>query len=171
MNSKSKTFIKMKVNKKISNIFHVIISDIPYPSFRNSPITLVAHNHTALISCEDFFVILFRCVSEYVPRNNEHPLLLAVKKLPNGIRNVKKIKANSQIINLQKEILDKYFYLPGDHNLKNKIAELKENIDQQIESGNMEIIDRILIRFEDRMRSTFLSDMTKLSQLMEKFID
>lgn len=159
----------MKVNSRVSGVFSDIISDIPYPSIKKGGNELIAHSQNTLISYEDFYNIMYRCVLEYVPRKNENPLITAVRKLPNAIKNVKRIKANTKIIELQHNILEKYFYKHenNEDNLRNKIDELKSEVDKLIEVGEVEYLDSVLNNFEERMKRGFLNDMRILSQLME----
>ena len=69
---------------------------------------------------------------------------------------------------MQRKILDKYFYISGDMNIKEKIDELKFYVDDLIESEDLEDLDSVLNNFEERMRDYFLNDMKSLADLLEK---
>lgn len=168
MDSKNKSFIRMKVNLRVSELFTNIISDIPYPYFKSGGTTLISYKKNTLILYEEFYDIVYRCVLEYVPKESENPLVKAIKQLPRAFKNVKRIQENKKIIEFQQSILDKYFYTHGEMNIRDKIDELKLQVEELIEQGELEYLDSILERFEERMRSDFLNDMKILSHLLEK---
>lgn len=167
MDYKKDIFIKMKVNSKVSAVFTNIISDIPYPSFRTGGTALIKQAQNTIISYEDFYNIVYKCVLEYIPKKDENLLVKIIVKFPKAIKNVQRINENSEIIKLQHDILNKYFYNHGDMNLRDKINELKIQVNELIELGDLEYLETILDRFEERMRNSFLCDMKKLSQLLE----
>ena len=104
---------------------------------------------------------------EYVPREGENPLMKAIKMLPRTIKNVQRIKQNNDIIEFQKEILDKYFYNSGADNIKEKLVELEENINLLIAEDEIEILEDVLTRFDDRMHKGMISDLEKLSVMLK----
>ena len=116
---------------------------------------------------EQFYNYIYRIVLEYVPREGENPLMKAIKMFPRAIKNVQRIKQNNDIIAFQREILDKYFYNSGDDNIKEKLLELEENINQLIAEDEMEIFEDVLTHFDDRMRSGLLSDLERLSAMLK----
>ena len=129
---------------------------------------LIVQQKNNLISYEQFYNIIYRRVLEYIPAENENPLLKAIMMLPRAIKNVRRIKQNNEIIKLQQEILDKYFYCAGDENIKTKLLELENEIDTLIAKNELEILDLVLSRFDERMRSGVLEDLKRLSQLLDK---
>ena len=161
------SFVRLKVRSKISELFINIIEDIPSPYFKTRTTALVIRQNNALISYEDFYRIVYRCALEYIQNEGESSLVTVVKRFPKVIKNVKRINENKKIIELQKNILNDYFYVHGEKNLQDKINELKVQIDELIEVGEVEYLNSVLENFEDRIRSGFLKDMQKLSQLLE----
>ena len=117
---------------------------------------------------DQFYNTVYKYVLEYIPRENENPLIKAIRMMPKAIKNAKRIKNNTEIIKKQNEILDKYFYVSGDNNIKEKLDELKEAIDQLIEDNDLDIIEGVLKNFDDRMRMGLLKDLEILSQLLTK---
>jgi hypothetical protein len=103
-----------------------------------------------------------------VPRDGENLLMKAIKMFPRAIKNAQRIKLNNEIIAFQNEILNKYFYNSGDNNVKEKLLELEENINQLIEDDEMEILEPVLSNFNERMRSGLLADLEKLSDMIDK---
>ena len=169
MDYKNNCFEKVKVNTKISNIFVGIIKDIPSSELCSNYRTLTVQKRNSLISYEDFYMIIYKCVLEYVPRKGENLILKIIKKLPTTIKNIQHIIDNKKIIEFQQYILDKYFYdKDSDNNIKKKINELKSNIEELIKLGEVEHLDIILDHFDDRMRTGLLTDLKKLSSLMNK---
>lgn len=166
MDSKTKSIFSMKVNSKLDNMFRGIIEDIP--TLENSGSELALIQKGELISYEGFYNILYKCVLEYIPKKNENPLIKAIVMLPRAIKNVKRIAANSEIIEFQRKILNDYFYMPGKKNIKEKVNELKNAIDELIEVGDYQILEDVLENFENRIRNDFLKDMEKLADLLKK---
>lgn len=164
----NKALVKMKVNRRISDTFIGIIEDLPTSEFNPRKNALIVQNKNTLITYEQFYNYIYRIVLEYVPRDGENPLMKAIKMFPRAIKNAQRIKQNNEIITFQNEILKKYFYIPGDNNVKEKLLELEENINQLIEDDEMEILDPVLSNFNERMRSGLLADLEKLSDMMDK---
>lgn len=168
MEYKNKSFVKIKVNARVSKMFRDIIEDIPLSCPRTENTALIVRPQTSLISYEEFYNIIYKCVLTYIPSRNQNTLMIVVKNLPNVLKNVKRIGKNKNIIDMQRKILDKYFYISGDMNIKEKIDELKFYVDDLIESEDLEDLDSVLNNFEERMRDYFLNDMKSLADLLEK---
>lgn len=164
----NKALIKMKVNRRINDTFARIIEDLPKPEINPCKKALVLQNKITLITYEQFYNYIYRIVLEYVPRDGENPLMKAIKMFPRAIKNARHIKLNYEIITFQNEILDKYFYIPGNNNVKEKLLELEENINQLIEDEEMDILENVLSNFNERMRSGLLADLKTLSIMMDK---
>lgn len=164
--------LKMKVNARVNNVFAGIIDDLPKTD--NSLKNVSGKNYLSttkkgqIINYESFYREIYNCILEYMPRDNENPFLKALKKLPQAIKNVKRISENKEILEFQNEILKKYFYEHGDENIRDKINELKEYINISINDGDLEYISRILDHFEDRMQNGIVKDMQQLSILLKK---
>lgn len=117
---------------------------------------------------EQFYNIIYMMVLEYIPNEDENPLFKAIEMFPKAIKNIHRIQQNKEIINLQKEILDKYFYTSGDENIKEKLLELENEINLLIDDNDLKILDQVLLSFDERMRSGLLTDLESLSQLLNK---
>jgi len=163
----NKALVKMKVNRRINDTFLGIIKDLPSSEFSPRKNALIVQNKNSLMTYEQFYNYIYRIVLEYVPREGENPLMKAIKMFPRAIKNVQRIKQNNDIIAFQREILDKYFYNSGDDNIKEKLLELEENINQLIAEDEMEIFEDVLTHFDDRMRSGLLSDLERLSAMLK----
>lgn len=164
----NKTLIKMKVNHRINDTFVRIIEDLPKQEINPCKQALAVQNKNTLITYEQFYNYIYRIVLEYVPSDGENPLMKAIKMFPRAIKNARRIKLNNEIISFQNEIMDKYFYIPGNNNVKEKLLELEENINQLIEDEEMDILENVLSNFNERMRSGLLADLKKLSIMMDK---
>lgn len=164
----NKAFVKMKVNRRINDVFVGIIEDLPASDFNSRKNELIVKNKNSLITYEQFYNYIYRIVLEYVPSDGENPLMKAIKMFPRAIKNSQRIMQNNEIITFQNEILNKYFYISGDNNIKEKLVELEENINQLIEDDEIEILERVLLNFNERMRSGLLEDLEKLSDMMAK---
>lgn len=164
----NKTLIKMKVNHRVNDTFVRIIDDLPKQEINPCKQALAVQNKNTLITYEQFYNYIYRIVLEYVPSDGENPLMKAIKMFPRAIKNARRIKLNNEIISFQNEILDKYFYILGNNNVKEKLLELEENINQLIEDGEMDILENVLSNFNERMRSGLLADLKKLSIMMDK---
>lgn len=164
----NKTLIKMKVNHRINDTFVRIIEDLPKQEINPCKQALAVQNKNTLITYEQFYNYIYRIVLEYVPSDGENPLIKAIKMFPRAIKNARRIKLNNEIISFQNEIMDKYFYIPGNNNVKEKLLELEENINQLIEDEEMDILENVLSNFNERMRSGLLADLKKLSIMMDK---
>lgn len=164
------SFLKMKVNSKVSAIFTGIIEDIPNFEEKCNDYALVKKG--GLITYEKFYLIVYKCVLDYIPKEDENLLIKAITMLPRAKKNIQRIIDNKGILELQRSILDKYFYSHGNggtnYNIKDKINELKDQIDELIADGDLQMLDAVLEHFENRMRDGFLADMKKLSLLLEK---
>lgn len=164
----NKSFIKLKVYSKLNNTFIGIIRDIPSPDLKQGNNTLFVQQKSGLMSYEQFYNIIYRIVSEYVPAENENPLFKAIMMFPKAMKNARRIKQNNEIIKVQRDILERYFYTLGNDNIKIKLSELEKEIDLLICENEFEILDLVLARFDERMRSGLLADLEHLSQLLEK---
>ena len=164
----NKSLVRMKVKTRLSDTFVGIIHDIPSPELNPSVNALVVSSQNSLMTYDQFYNTVYKCVLEYIPRENENPLISVIRMMPKAIKNAKRIKNNTEIIKNQNEILDKYFYVSGDNNIKEKLGELKEAIDQLIEDNDLDIIEGVLKNFDDRMRMGLLKDLGILSQLLTK---
>ena len=164
----NKTLIKMKVNHRVNDTFVRIIDDLPKQEINPCKQALAVQNKNTLITYEQFYNYIYRIVLEYVPSDGENQLMKAIKMFPRAIKNARRIKLNNEIISFQNEILDKYFYILGNNNVKEKLLELEENINQLIEDGEMDILENVLSNFNERMRSGLLADLKKLSIMMDK---
>lgn len=158
----------MKVNREINNIFVGIIKDVPAPIVKLPKDALVPYNKNGTVLYDQFYNDLYRIVLAYVPRGNENPIKKAIIMLPRAISNAKRVKDNSEIISKQNEILDKYFYLSGNENIKEKLEELKGVLDELMDSGDIEILETVLSRFDDRIRRGLLVDLDTLSKMLEE---
>lgn len=161
----------LDIDKKINEIFVRIIDDLPRGEDGNALVSskeyLFATNNNQIVNYAEFYRLIHIVVT-YIPKKDEHPFIKAIGLLPRGIRNLKRIKVNMEIITLQNKILDDYFRnLKSDHNIKNKSIELKEQIIKLEKENQKEFIDEILYSFEDRMRNGMLKDLEKLSRLMK----
>lgn len=163
----NKALVKMKINRRINDTFLGIIKDLPLSEFAAEKNTLIVQNKNSLMTYEQFYNYVYRIVLEYVPREGENPLMKAIKMLPRTIKNVQRIKQNNDIIEFQKEILDKYFYNSGADNIKEKLVELEENINLLIAEDEIEILEDVLTRFDDRMHKGMISDLEKLSVMLK----
>lgn len=161
-------FLKRKVRVKLNNTFCRIVNDIPSLGSQGQ---IVVIRKGEIITCDQFYNILLRCVIEYIPHNGENFLIKAITKLPRLISNIKEIKQNHEIIILQESILNKYFYLPGNDNIKEKIVELKKEIDFLIADEPdlfVDVVDRILDNFEARMKDGIVKDIKNLYSLINQ---
>lgn len=95
-------------------------------------------------------------------------MLKAIKMLPRAIKNVKRIQSNVCIIELQNSILQKYFYPNSNENIKDKVFELKQSTAGLLESGDEELIDCHIDNFQDWVEHGLVSDLQKLSVLLER---
>lgn len=158
----------MKVKTRLSETFTRIIRDIPSPELNPSINALVVSSQNSLMTYDQFYNTVYKCVLEYIPRENDNPLIKAIRMMPKAIRNTQQIRNNTEIIKKQNEILHKYFYSQEDKNIKNKLSELKEAINQLIEDDDLDTIESVLKNFDDRMRMGLLKDLEVLSQLLTK---
>lgn len=162
-----KELVKIKVKSRLNDIFIGIIQDIPSSEF--NPISnVVCEKKNNIMTYESFYNVLYRCVLEYIPIHNENPLLKSIKMAPRVIKNIQNIKCNVEIVKFQKKILGKYFYFSGDSNIKEKLSELEKNVNQLIEEDELEILEDVLLRFDDRIRSGLLADLEYLTHLLDK---
>lgn len=159
------SIVKLKIDKQISKVFSSIINDIPYPELQHRNTELSQKSNELIITYDVFYNILYKCVLEYIPQENEHSLLKAIKMMPKAIRNVKRININKKVIELQQCILDKYFCIPGKDNIKDKIAKFRDSI---IEMETWEEVEMAIKNFEERMRNGLLKDLETLSLLLEQ---
>ncbi len=164
----NKGLVKLMVHNRLNDTFVRIIQDIPNSELNPKSNTLILKQNDSLMTYEQFYSMIYMIVLEYIPNENENPLFKAIKMFPRAIKNIRRIKQNDEIINLQKEILGKYFYISGDENIKEKLSELENEIDQLIDNNELEILDPVLLRFDERMRSGLLADLEHLSQLLNE---
>ena len=160
--------VRLKVKKRLNDLFIGIIQDIPESEFNPGRNALIVQQQNNIMTYEQFYNVVYRIVLEYIPRDNENPLLRAIKMLPRTMKNIQRINQNKDIIKFQNEILDNYFYDSGNKNIKEKVSELEKEVNKLIEVNNFEILERVLSNFEDRMRSGLLNDLAVLSQLLDK---
>lgn len=163
-----KNLVRLKVHSRLNDTFVGIIQDIPSADLKIGNNALIVRQKNNLMSFEQFYNIIYRIVSEYVPTENEDPILKAIKMLPKALQNACRIKQNYEIKKLQKKILNEYFYRAGNNNIKTKLSELETGIDILIEENNLKDLDETLSRFDERMRNGLLKDLNHLSQLLEK---
>lgn len=166
----NKALMKMKAKSRLNDTFVGIINDLPNPEncYRNNELIVQQNNELITYTYEQFYNMVYRTVLEYVPRDNENPLIKVIKMLPKAIKNINRITKNSQIIKFQNYILNKYFYDSSDDNIKEKLLELENNINQLIENGDFDYLEPVLSSFDERMRSGLLKDLEVLSQLLER---
>lgn len=160
--------VRLKVKKRLNDLFIGIIQDIPESEFNPGRNALIVQQQNNIMTYEQFYNVVYRIVLEYIPRDNENPLFRAIKMLPRAMKNIQRINQNKDIIKFQNEILDNYFYDSGNKNIKEKVSELEKEVNKLIEVNNFEILERVLSNFEDRMRSGLLNDLAVLSQLLDK---
>lgn len=165
MACKGNNFIRMKVNLQISKMFASIISDIPGTSCKERKNELSIQKNR-LISMDAFCDAMYKYALECIPNEEESFFSRFIRNTSSTAENIKRINETKKIIKLQNNILDKYFRIHGEFNIKDKINELNREVNNLIEDGNIEYLDRVLENFEGRMRSSFLTDMKKLSQLL-----
>jgi hypothetical protein len=165
--NKGNSLYDMKINLKLNSTFHGILEDMPAVSIGNNTNAEIALVKNEVLTYESFYNTLYTCVLQYVPSENENVLQKAISMLPRVIRNVKRLKTNKNIICLQNEILNKYFYESGDYNIKEKLVELKEQLEQLVIDKDYECIDSVLQRFDIFMREKFLSDINDLSKMID----
>ena len=163
-----KGLIKLAVRNRLNDTFVRIIQDIPAAELKTQNNALLVKQNGNLMTYDQFYSMLYLRVLEYIPGEKENPLFKVIKMLPKTIENIYRIKQNNEIINFQKTILDEYFYTPGDKNIKEKLSELENAIDQLIDNGELETLDDVLSRFDERMRSGLLADLERLSQLLNQ---
>lgn len=164
----NKGLVKLMVYNRLNDTFVRIIQDIPNSELSPKSNILIVKQNDSLMTYKQFYSMIYMIVLEYIPSENENPLFKAIKMFPRAIKNIRRIKQNDEIINFQKKILDKYFYTSGDENIKAKLSELENEIDQLIDNNELEILDPVLLRFDERMRSGLLADLEHLSQLLNK---
>ncbi|MEZ3516159.1 MAG: hypothetical protein K1W37_13115 [Lachnospiraceae bacterium] len=164
----NKGLVKLMVRDRLHNTFVEIIQDIPNPELSPKSSALIVKQKNSLMTYEQFYNIIYMMVLDYIPNEDENPLFKAIEMFPKAIKNIHRIQQNKEIINLQKEILDKYFYTSGDENIKEKLLELENEINLLIDDNDLKILDRVLLSFDERMRSGLLTDLESLSQLLNK---
>ena len=164
----NKSLVRMKVKIRLNDTFIGIIHDIPSPELNSNVNVLAVSSLNSLMTYDQFYNTLYKCVLRYIPREKENPLIKAIRMMPQAIRNVQRIRNNTEIIKKQNEILDKYFCVSGGDNIKEKLCELKEEIDQLVEDNDLDVIESVLRNFDDRMRRGLLNDLDILSQLLNK---
>lgn len=178
-----RTFI-LDVNERINKIFINIIDDLPMDS--NGKVIICKKNYLSVTDSEAvveygaFCKSLYEFVSIYIPSDKENPLIKTIKMLPRTIKNIKIINLNKEIIVLQNHILDKYFLasskmLPAERmNIKEKILEFKDSINEILydDENDEEMIkylsEKALSSFDERIRTTLLNDLNRLSELMKR---
>lgn len=164
----NKGLVKLMVHNRLNDTFVRIIQNIPNSELNPKSNALIVKSKNSLMTYEQFYNMIYMIVLEYIPNENENPLFKAIKMFPRAIKNIRRIKQNDEIINFQKKILDKYFYTSGDENIKEKLSELENEIDLLIDNNELEILDPVLLRFDERMRSGLLADLEHLSQLLNE---
>lgn len=164
----NKELVRFMVRDRLNNTFVGIIKDIPDSVLNPKNNALIAKPKNSLMTYEQFYNMIYMVVLEYIPDENEDPLLKVIKMLPKAVRNMRRIKQNKEITNLQKEILDKYFYTSGADNIKEKLLELENEINILIDDNDLEILDLVLLRFDERMRAGLLTDLKHLSELLNE---
>ena len=163
---------QMKINYRVNTVFANIIDDLPRNADGKTLVTskqyLAETNNNQFINYSEFCRILYCYIQMYIPRRGENPLLKAVKMFPRFIENLRNINNNYTIIELQNTILHTYFLDSGDKNVKEKIAELKSELQTLVDNDEVEFIDSVIDRFETRMREGLLSDLEELSRLLNR---
>lgn len=179
MEFNTNNILKMKVNANINNVFAGMIDDLPKSSNQLVEISgktyLATTQNGRIVNYENFYKLIYNYISEYIPQNKEGILINVIKRMPQTIKNLRRIEANNEILRFQKEILTKYFYESGNkYNVKEKIQELRDNINELIESDGWEYIGGILSNFEQRMRNEdpenegIISALNRLSKMLEE---
>lgn len=106
----NKGLVKLMVRDRLHNTFVEIIQDIPNPELSPKSSALIVKQKNSLMTYEQFYNIIYMMVLEYIPNEDENPLFKAIEMFPKAIKNIHRIQQNKEIINLQKEILDKYLH-------------------------------------------------------------
>ena len=157
MEFNTNNILKMKVNANINNVFAGMIDDLPKSSNQLVEISgktyLATTQNGRIVNYENFYKLIYNYT----------------------MKNLRRIEANNEILRFQKEILTKYFYESGNkYNVKEKIQELRDNINELIESDGWEYIGGILSNFEQRMRNEdpenegIISALNRLSKMLEE---
>lgn len=172
MVSNGKFMWQMKINYRVNTVFANIIDDLPQNADGKTLVTskqyLAVTNNNQFINYSEFCRILYSYIQMYIPRSGENPLFKAVKMFPRFIENLRNINNNYTIIELQNTILHKYFLDSGNQNVKEKIAELKSELQTLVDNDEVEFIDAAIDNFETRMREGLLSDLEELSMLLKQ---
>lgn len=163
-----KGLVNLKAKSRLNDIFVGIIKDIHDLGFNSRSNDLVKQQKNSLITCEQFYNIIYIIVLEYIPKNSEQPLRKAIRMLPKAIKNIHRIKQNNEIIKFQKEILDKYFYTSGCNNIKKKLSELENEVNKLINDDDLEILEDVLLGFDKRIHLGLLNDLERLSRLLDE---
>lgn len=149
--------LKKEVDKRVSEVFTRILQEIPESEFQEKNGVLISYNDfldrlsNTLIQCSQ--------KPSESPKNTGKGSLLIVM----GIT-IFQIAKNHIFLNKQKKFMGKYFGESSNYNIKNKISELKLQIDNLLSEKdmNMEDVKDVLDNFEMRMRKDFLSDLKEL---------
>lgn len=163
---------QIKINYRVNTVFASIIDDLPKSSDGKALVYskqyLAVTNNNQVINYSEFCRILYCYIQMYIPRGGENPLFKAIKMFPRFVENVRNINNNYTIIELQNDILHTYFLDSGHKNVKEKIAELKSELQTLIDDEEVELIDSVIDRFEEHMREGLLSDLEELSRLLKQ---
>ena len=163
---------KMKAAVRVNRLFGKILDELPKPENTlmviNSDSYLSTTQNGQIINYDSFYKIVYNCVQAYIPSENENILTKVIKNIPRTIRNIKRIEDNREILEFQNKILEKYFYDGGEYNLKNKILDLKQIIDEATDYGKLDLVDNFLCDFEMRMQQDLGEDLQKLQRMLKK---
>ncbi len=170
--------LRLDVHRQINTIFIRIVDELP----RSDKGLAIVNNRNYLTITRGMSVVeygvfckaIYEFISIYIPNDKENPLIKAIKMLPRTFKNLKIINANKQIVEKQHQILATYFISTSAKNIKNKIFELKSEIDNIFADNDndedlcAELADAHLSDFDDWMRRNLLNDLCQLSELMKQ---
>ena len=170
--------LRLEVHQQINNIFIQIVDELPQ---NDEGLVIVGKrnylsitNGLSVVEYGLFCKAIYEYISIYIPNDKENPLIKAIKMLPRTFKNLKIINANKQIIEKQHKILTTYFASTSAQNVKNKIFELKTEVDKIFDDEEndeelcRDLTDAHLTDFDDWMRRNLLTDLFQLSELMKQ---
>lgn len=170
--------LRLDIHRQINIIFIQIIDELPRDEeglvLVNSKNYLTVTNEMSVVEYGLFCRAIYEFISLYIPNDKENPLIKAIKMLPRTFKNLKIISANKQIIEKQHQILSTYFASTSTKNVKNKIFDLKTEIDNIFDDEDndeelcAELAEAHMNDFDDWMRKNLLNDLCQLSELMEQ---
>jgi len=169
-----------EINKRVNEVFAKILDDLPKPKDKNGNASINGEQYLAvtdgsqIVDYAEFYKQLHSAVFMYIPQKGENPIIRFLLVVPRIYKNIKKIKAANEIIEYQKEILAKYFESSSKYNIKNKILELKDELNDPDIRCDEDLVNKVICDFDSRMRGkvagypSIMKDLDKLSKLIEE---